>query len=1253
MDHERHGAIEADRRRDGAAPRTGGKICRSERAHGSRFTGGCDASSPAGDDLGLEQPLAVVTPAGKTQVMAEDRSHFRALRVHIGSSLSELIAPLADELWDAPGDVLSPLWCVVPTTSIRTWVDQELARNDAARSGGVTANLRSIFPRDLVVIIEQLALGNAWIDFDTEVTALRILGALKIERFEEARRIAEAIDDVVRWRPHLLEPTNRGDLPARVVEAMNALDLFEHGAHVQRQRVLDALRSGEVEGLPSRVNIFGLSDVIGGPRFLELLSALASCSEVSAFVPVPDVDVAQEILSGRPVEPVRSWGRDSFEALSLWASMDPEVIVHQEGGRADRGGVLGRLQRRLASGADEVGDTDPSVTLIGSFGNERQVEQVRDCLFESLASGVTASEILVVSPDPGAFAVALERHWNYQPHEDDGGPRLVYELTKVRPKELTNRLGASLALLRLVGNYATLEQIAQLLTMPSVATTLGLNLERREQLISRVREGKLIFGVTADQRARFDIYEQSSGPVSDDVGTWERLIDSVVASSLYPPARPDDLAADSHELPLPPLGEPVDLPGFASLQPLMRILETADELRAAPRLGRVGASMPLGAWLKLLRDWMFEIAAQGSSGDDSFERAQRRLCDALETIDGLDELDMTFEQFLELWDSLAGSRGSTRLHGRRGIVVAGLDDLAWAPYKVVCILGLDDDKLPDAGLPSPVMAQLPPSSEGRRPSGDPDVRRHSHGALLAAILSASERLIVSCNVSSEESGGEVELAIPLSELLDSIGEVTNEVDGGPLERERRSVRRHVFFDDHTRPRFDARLRRIDQERTPRLVERTTPEVGDLDIRELAQFFRDPVGQHLRRARNVLTPRSGEGATVRPRISVDDLTKFRFRERFVNEAASLGDVRGVLASVADGATFDAAFDAIAVATEPLFAELSADPDLMGDVPPIFWSTKELKETLDLFVLNRFFDEFDHETIESREDPSYLPIDLGELGTLVLATAHASNERSLVVRRHLATGAPSVLHFHPSKGEKTRAVGHVTQLLLELLALRINHPTETCRVVSYFLPTEAGVAKTSRKASSIPKGSRRLNPYFELSATPESLPAAQALDQIGVLMGVFRQGMEEMPILFRRTSEVAAFDGFAEGVGATPWGQWSKFSFTEREDIGEESNLTSRLLFPYSFKDLRRKTAFDHWVGMLQPAGHGVQWHFGADAMRPAPSSLLELHEDFRRHRDEVQSKDIDDTRADVGEAGMATSFGIGIPLLLADAADGAE
>lgn len=1174
--------------------------------------------------------MAGVTPASKTRDVSEPWNVNTVIRVHLGSSLDSLVPALGANIWSAPGDVLAPLWCVVPTMSLRSWVDQQVALLDDKASGGVTANLHTILSRDLAVEIERLALGDEWVDFGTETMALRILGALSLDHYDEALRVAETIDEIVRWRPHLLEQDSLTSLPTLVARAMTQLDLFEHGAHEQRHRVITTIQSGVVPNLPSRLSVFGLPEVMGGPRLLELLGALSTQAEVSVFLPVPDVAAAADILHGGSSHGDRGWSRDVVEALELWSTAHPEVVVHEEPVDHLPEHALGRLHRSLRSGHVDQGVLDNSVALVGAFGNERQAEQVRDVILDSIARGVEPHEVLVVSPDPGSFAVALERHWNYQRSEDDGGPRLPYELTKVKSSEEANRLGVSLALLRLVGNYATLQQIGDFLSMPAVASTLGLDFAARERLLGRARQGSLIFGVTAAQRRRFGIYELDDDSPFAEVGTWRHITDSVAVASLYPRPRPSDHLEGENTLALQPIGEPMDFADFASLQPLLRLLEQADALRPAPRLGHPGARQSLAAWLELLEGWMAVLAVQADSGDDSFERSVSRLRGSLATVTGLATIALAFEQFLELWSSLAAERSYARLHGRRGVVVAGLEDFSWARFKVVCILGLDDDKLPDAGLASAILATKPPGTSGHRPPGDPDVRRRTQGALLAAVLAASDQLIVSWNVCNEETGAAVEPAIVLTELLERVGDVTETTSGQLLDEQRALVRRHSFFDDHLRTRYDTRLRRIDDARPIRVRDFVEQHDAETAIGDLARFFRNPIGQHLRRARNVMTPAPLQTAAVLPRISLNDMTKYQFRDRFVSHAGELPAVQDILSSITSTEHFDAAFDAIAQATESLFAKLLVDPALGGDVPPLFWSSRDLKAELDLFVLNRHFDELDYLENEPPEAPAFQPIELGDFGRLVLRSSHSSKERPFIVRRQVATNDPTVLHVHPSKGSKARAVGRITEMLLELLALRVNHPDERCRVLTWYLPSTAAAYKTPPKLSSVPVGGRRLNPFFEIWATPATLPSDQAREQLANLAGIVRTSMSEMPVLFRKTSEAAAFGAYADAAGVTPWGEWNKFSFTERESIGEQEDLTSRLLFPYSFSELRRKTAFDRWAAMLGGAGRGVRWHFGAEGSRSAPVSLRKFHQGFRARAGDSAEDHASDVVRDSGE-----------------------
>ncbi|MEI6701541.1 MAG: exodeoxyribonuclease V subunit gamma [Actinomycetota bacterium] len=437
------------------------------------------------------------------------------IHLTFGTNLERLAEPLATFHFNSPGDELEPLWTVVPTMAFRQWLDQAVASSGKDDEVSIAANLVAIFPKDLAIRIEQLALGEAWVDWSTETTALRLLSILNLESFAVALKLAQAIDDVVHWRPHLLESANQHLLPIEVAAAMEAIAYFEEGPQVQRALVLAKIRAGEVEGLPNQLAVFGLSTVPGGRRFLELLETLGTQLRVHAFLPVPSIawlaELQEHVASRGTEQQVSfSWLRDLTESTAQWLEFGQvEAIVDSS---TPPHSVLDVLRSRILNESFEElsrDHEDASVRFLGGFGRSRQVEQLRDALLELVASGVAPHEILVVCPDPPAFQAALERHWNYQSWQGEQGPRLPFELLEVAPNGLRNRLAASISLLQLIGNYATIAQVISFLSFPAVATTLGLSSEDIETVSRRADEGKLIFGVSAEQRARFGVYPSS------------------------------------------------------------------------------------------------------------------------------------------------------------------------------------------------------------------------------------------------------------------------------------------------------------------------------------------------------------------------------------------------------------------------------------------------------------------------------------------------------------------------------------------------------------------------------------------------------------------------------------------------------------------------------------------------------------------------------------------------------------------------
>ena len=1142
------------------------------------------------------------------------------IHLTFGTNLEGLAEPLAAFHFNGPGDELESLWTVVPTMAFRQWLDQAVASSATESDVAIAANLVAIFPMDLAIRIEQLALGDDWMEWGTETTALRLLSALDLDTFAQALTLAQAFDDVVHWRPHLLQDSNRSSLPPELLAAMEAIDFFERGPHVQRRVVLEKIRAGEVEGLPTQLAVFGLSTVPGGRRFLELLQALGTQLRVAAFLPIPSTQWLANLRQapGVLVEEKQasfSWFRDLAESTLQWLEFGQvDAVIDSSTPPISS---LDRLRLKILNeSVDGVPETsaERSVRFLGGFGRSRQVEQLRDALLELIASGVAPHEILVVCPDPPAFQAALERHWNYQSWQGEQGPRLPFELLEVAPNGLRNRLLASIALLQLIGNYATVAQVVSLLSYPSVAATLGLSGEDIETLSRRADEGKLIFGVSAEQRARFGVYP--SGPQGDfqfDIGTWSRVSDAIVSTTLFPP---EALEVDGDEaLKVRSLGEPHDLSVFGAVQPLFRLLEAEDHLRPGGVSG-AGVKRSLPDWLDSLNRWMSTLAKRHDS-DDSFERMLDRMRRACVVLDGAGGAELGFEQFVEFWTTVSGQGNGTRVFGRRGVLVAGLEALSWVPHRVVAILGLDEELLPQAMLSSQVMAHVEPDLKTGPASqlGDPDPRRTAMGELLGAVFAARETLLVSWNVTDETTGQPLDPPIALSELLEvavsakSVPEVHGETVEALLHEQFRHARRHGFSGGHQHPRYDIRLRELQQPPDPLPEAPLQPAPQSAGIDDLRSFFRDPVGFHLRNARNLSIPRSLEVPPVRPALSVDGLTKYRLREAFTEAALQLPSWSTILDQVSGEDSYQAAFASWQEETHELFARLSKSEEFAGDVPSRLWLEDDLKTKLDLFTFNLAFDVAEYSLLARSMHEVQPRLLLSGGGSLLLAGNVAPLRPDLLsgIVESTATSEVHLLRYRASVA--TDAASHSGRIvgdLLDLLTLEALFPDRICAITTFHLPDRTTAVKRVSGGGFVPVGAYVLNPTMQVRRAKALAGERTPIGQLDVLWSLFTLGFEHPLALFRKTSEAAAFENFSASEHLEPKELW--IPSTPRV-LGEASTVVHQLLFPLTFEELCAETSFTALAESLKKAAQGVAYSFASQTNRPASAALGQRHSGF--------------------------------------------
>ena len=324
-------------------------------------------------------------------------------------------------------------------------------------------------------------------------------------------------------------------------------------------------------------------------------------------------------------------------------------------------------------------------------------------------------------------------------------------------------------------------------------------------------------------------------------------------------------------------------------------------------------------------------------------------------------------------------------------------------------------------------------------------------------------------------------------------------------------------------------------------------------------------------------------TIRPAVSADNLVMYEFRRRFIEGAIASPAFATLHLTTGSQEEFEAALEDFVTTTRPLFESLVVAPDLVGDVPPIFWLDKDLHRQLSLMVFNLAFDWDGLIAIDDDEDPVYAPIDLHEEGTLILRGARRSRSDALTVYRRETEEGPrlEIQHWHAAKPANSHSdKQNLIVRLIEVLALRINAPDLHCEVTTSMPPQVVEPKKLSKRVEffSTNNGSLKpnLNPQVTLKATPESLPAELARRQLASLVSLYRQGLAEPLPLFRKTSAAAALGSNSEKC-------WESDDYSR----DERSDLENMLLFPMSYDELVSETQFNDIVEVLRQAMNGVE------------------------------------------------------------------
>lgn len=617
----------------------------------------------------------------------------------------------------------------------------------------------------------------------------------------DAERGEGGDDAALGWQAHLWARVGeRADAPHRAGR-MSAL--------------LQRLARGALPRDDAPLHVFGVNHL--PPDTLEALELLARHRPVHVYFPDPcpqhfwhdivsEAELAQRVAEDRAdyhevAHPLLAalGGHGQQFNRQLTGLAESASLPAQEFREAEDEAVHGapiplleRLQRSVRAldpavlepaGPEPVAD-DASLRVHACHTRLRELEVLHDALLALLATrpDLDPRDIVVMAPEIGAYAPLLGAVFGAPGGDADGGRRahIPYQLADRALGALHPLIATFEALLALPTARLARSEVLGLLDVPAIARALDVGAGERDAIERWLLRSRVAWGL--DEQMKLQVAGTAERSHSFAFGR-DRLMLGWLAG--------DDPGFDGFEGMVPVTGVAgSSADALGKLDALLALLAEARTVCAQPRCA--------SDWSDWLRGWLQRLFAadpqdsdEGAALDAVLRCAAslRRECDGA----GVDpELEWPAVREALAMRLAEVPRQQRFLPG--GVTFCGMVPARVIPFRVVCLLGMNDGEFPREGSASALdLMQRTPRA------GDRDARREDRYLFLESLMAAREVLHISYVGESAADGSPRNPAAPLAELLELL-DAHHGIDG--LKDEDREAAR-AWLVRHALQPFDA------------------------------------------------------------------------------------------------------------------------------------------------------------------------------------------------------------------------------------------------------------------------------------------------------------------------------------------------------------------------------------------------------------------------------------------------------------------
>ena len=846
----------------------------------------------------------------------------QGLIVHRGSRTERLADVLAAQLEaQRPANPLAAQTVVVAHPGLQRWLLGRFAQRRGPHGGhGIAANIEMILPWQWYertarqVLGDEALIGGAYRHELLRWRLLMTLPALKAPEvsaylagddvarrsFQLAEHLAGVYTQYLIYRPDWIlqweQAAQRSqDWQASLWRQLQAGIKRPHRAQ-RGTALLEALQASEAQA-DAPLHVFGISHL--PPDVLQALQATSRHTPVHLYFPDPCREYWSDLRSrrfqlaqqGDPEALYYEIGHPLLVALGrvpqdFCISLD-ECDAIEERDPLDEAeplddavSLLARLQSSIRClQPDLVGATfqaelsaglgkddllpalrdDPSLRVHACHTRLRELEVLKDSMLRCLADDPSLQhrDIVVMAPDINAYAPYLAAVFGEQAKYGSDPLHIPWHLADVGLARAHPLMSAFAQVLELAESRFTVSEVMDFLDVPAVARRFAMDASGRDALERWLRRARVAWGLDATMKAEV-------GAAATDNNSWQFGLDRLYAGMVLG----QDNDAGRQAEPLLDGILPLDGVWGNAVEALGQFDRLLGELRRAR--SEFGATRPLlewSQWLLQLIDALFLADLRDEAENHALD-ALRKLAASLasQAMEAGMHAPLPWSVVREALRGALDAVPERQPFLLGGVTFCGLVPQRSIPFRMVCLLGMNEGEFPRPGNDAGLNKIL---SQPRR--GDRDTRNEDRYLFLEALMSARDVLHISHVGEGVRDGKPRNPAAPLAELLQFLDEqhdLANDEKADRPWRVRHPLQpfdaRYYERDADGRPRHDPRLFSFNHAflsspvadvgqrflNTVPVRNSNSPQQGEIALGALKRYWRDPARDALLRGQGI-------------------------------------------------------------------------------------------------------------------------------------------------------------------------------------------------------------------------------------------------------------------------------------------------------------------------------------------------------------------------------------------------------------------